>query len=270
MKSYAAVFQSGSNGNCLVVGRGSKRIVIDCGISISAAEKYGKVLGFDIFSSSALLITHLHGDHINIPFFKKAVFQGIPVYMGTELQKKEFVKTYPGLNSFTEKIKIINGRHEVEEFEINSFSVSHDAPGGSVGYTVGYNDNGRVSQAAVLTDIGSFCKNSEEHLFGSNLIIIEANYDEELLNGSNRPFFIKKRIRNTHLSNKECGAGLKKIISSRGWNPETVLLAHISSECNTADEAEKIVREYICGAEAASIDIVSLENHLLPRIFYFG
>jgi phosphoribosyl 1,2-cyclic phosphodiesterase len=93
---------------------------------------------------------------------------------------------------------------------------------------------GRIDETALyLTpDTGIIDEKYFKLLRSINTILIESNHDEQLLQKSNRPYFLKQRILSTtgHLSNKSCVSYLKEIVSEKTTN---VILAHLSEECNT-------------------------------------
>ncbi len=73
-------------------------------------------------------------------------------------------------------------------------------------------------------------------------MIIEANHEVEILEVSNYPYFIKRRILSDkgHLSNAACGECLSRIVQSRK-KPRKILLAHLSKENNTPHHARLTV-----------------------------
>jgi phosphoribosyl 1,2-cyclic phosphodiesterase len=60
-----------------------------------------------------------------------------------------------------------------------------------------------------------------------------------MLEGSNRPAWLKKRIREIgHLSNDQCAGFVCEVARSSTRPPAAVVLAHISQQCNTNALAE--------------------------------
>ncbi len=61
---FALALQSGSNGNCIYVEAGEKKLLFDAGISGVQAEKRLAMHGRDIREVDALIISHDHQDHV--------------------------------------------------------------------------------------------------------------------------------------------------------------------------------------------------------------
>jgi len=95
---------------------------------------------------------------------------------------------------------------------------------------------------AIATDLGFVSTLVTQRIKDSNLIVIEANYDEEMLKKGSYPWELKQRIngKKGHLSNRNA-ADIVFNITKNGI--PKVVLAHISEENNRSDLAEKAVRE---------------------------
>ena len=54
------------------------------------------------------------------------------------------------------------------------------------------------------------------HLSGSDLVLLESNYDESMLKNGPYPYELKRRIASDHghLSNSACGEQLKKLMTA--------------------------------------------------------
>jgi phosphoribosyl 1,2-cyclic phosphodiesterase len=73
-----------------------------------------------------------------------------------------------------------------------------------------------------------------EQMADSDVVVIESNYDAEMLERSGRPAWLKDRIRiGGHLSNEQCAEGILRIVQQSKQPPKVFALAHISKECNT-------------------------------------
>ena len=82
------------------------------------------------------------------------------------------------------------------------------------------------------------------NLTNSSFILLEANYDSNILKCSSYPYVLKKRISgpNGHLSNDEAGKTISNLIE-HGLN--TVMLGHLSKENNFPELAYKTVVEQL-------------------------
>ena len=199
MKIYFMSLSSGSSGNCYYLGTDEHAILIDAGIPVRQIKGYLKDAGIPFEKIMAVFVTHDHADHI------KALGNlgekcAIPVYATRE--------THEGINNnycMTEKLS--SSVHYVEkevpfkffDFVITPFEVPHDGTD-NVGYRVEV--DGKVF--CFVTDLGHITDTVSKYILQANYLIMEANYDEDMLRMGNYPQFLKDRITSPrgHLSNK--------------------------------------------------------------------
>lgn len=215
---------SGSSGNCLLVSDGRTRLLVDAGISARRICRGLKDLGVDPTELAGVLITHEHTDHIaGLATLTKQLH--LPVYTsrGTGRQLcyriaflEEVLHTFSAGESFS-----------VGGLGVESFATSHDAAE-SVGYVL----SGGGKRAAVATDLGYVTEEVSRAVQGADLLVAEANHDEEWVRSGPYPYYLKARILGDrgHLSN-EAGAALACSAVESGVR--TVVLAHLSAENNT-------------------------------------
>ena len=86
----------------------------------------------------------------------------------------------------------------LEDFRIESFEVPHDGTD-NVGYCIEI--DGKVF--SFLTDLGEITPTAANYISKANYLILEANYDEEMLKMGPYPQYLKERImsRTGHMSN---------------------------------------------------------------------
>ena len=123
----------------------------------------------------------------------------------------------------------------IKGFKITAFEVPHDASD-CVGYLVQYKEHKFV----LATDIGCITDTVAQYIRIANHLIIEANYDEEMLTQGNYPAFLKERIKNGtgHLCNTETADFLAQNFDLHMKN---IWLCHLSKENNHPDLAYKTV-----------------------------
>ena len=99
------------------------------------------------------------------------------------------------------------------------------------------------SRITMLTDLGSWHDSLKEFVRASDLIILEANHDEEMLRTGPYPTYLKRRVASDvgHLSNRHCGLALGDALRGTTHRPQ-VWLAHLSEHNNRPDLAEDTVR----------------------------
>ena len=98
------------------------------------------------------------------------------------------------------------------------------------------------------TDLGIITEDIMELLSGADVIVIEANHDEEMLRYGRYPVFLKKRILSNHgyLSNDACAEAVAQL-AERGT--KRFFLAHLSQENNRPELALDRVRKAAAGME---------------------
>lgn len=220
---------SGSSGNCYYLGDSSTGILIDAGIPAGSIRKLLKEINIPIDAIKGILVTHNHIDHI----------RGLKLFSG-----KNFIPVYttPNVwNSIEARLKSSQGisvkkiepeqSFLIDRFEINAFSVSHDAP-----ETIGFRIVTGNQKLILATDLGYISDKNASYMKTANLLVIESNYDKEMLMGGNYPSFLKNRIASDqgHLDNQQmadfiaenCKNGLRQ-----------VCLAHLSKSNNTPEKA---------------------------------
>lgn len=231
-----AVLASGSSGNSIYVATGQTRILIDSGLPVAYITNTLKSLGVDPKELSAVFVTHEHRDHASGvgPLSRRL---DLPVY-ATE-------PTWEMLDQIVGNVRLRNRKaivkHEgvdVGDLHVEAFSVSHDCQD-PVGYAIYHGD----VKIGIVTDTGVPTLESIEALRGSDLIVLEANHDLEMLVKGPYPWELKTRImgKKGHLSNADAAACLADHLVTS--DTSTVVLAHISLENNTPDLAVSTVSE---------------------------
>ncbi|MGN1097987.1 MAG: MBL fold metallo-hydrolase, partial [Clostridia bacterium] len=243
---------SGSSGNAVFVQAEGTKILIDCGIAGKAAADRLCAIGVDPSELSAILVTHEHVDHIRGVGVMSRRFN-LPIYasMGTWNGMIESIG-----NIAHEKIHYIAADvpFAIDDAVIFPFATSHDA-NESLGFTV---SNGHKS-VSLATDLGMVDKYVYDNVKNSDLLVLEANHDEQMLMNGPYPQQLKKRIFSDcgHLSNKVCGALCGRILSECG-DGKRILLGHLSKDNNTPEVAFETVRrsvEYVGGKIGSDIFI---------------
>ncbi len=230
-------FGSGSSGNCYFIGNASYGILIDAGIGVRSIRKFLKSMGLDFQNIWGVFVTHDHADHI------KAVGQigekyFVPIYTTREIHNginKNYCITQK--LSTSQRFIEIGKRISVGEFNVTAFPVSHDSTA-SVGFSVDY--RGKVF--SIATDLGVVDEIVQRYLVESDYMILEANYDEIMLENGPYPLILQERIKaNTgHLSNVQAAEFLVNNYTER-W--KYVYLCHLSKDNNTPELAYSVVYE---------------------------
>jgi phosphoribosyl 1,2-cyclic phosphodiesterase len=182
-------FGSGSSGNCYFIGNASNGLLIDAGLGVRSIRKCLRNLGLDFENIWGVFVTHDHADHIKgvgsigekhrVPIYStRQVHEGIQrSYCVTE-------KLYSS-RKFIEKDETI----QVGDFKITAFPVSHDATD-NVGYTIEYKEK----RFTFATDLGYISDEVAAHLGSADFIVLEANYDVQMLQQGSYPLYLKNKV----------------------------------------------------------------------------
>ena len=189
---------SGSSGNCSYVGTDNINILIDCGESQKKIKDALESIGQDISKIDAIIVTHEHSDHIkNLGAISKKY--DIPVYANKKTFDNMPEQTQL-INDENKKIFKTNDYFEIGDLKIHPFHIPHDAAD-PCGYNI-YNNDNKIS---IATDIGHMDNNILSKLEDSKFLLLESNYEPEILKYAKYPYYLKMRIAgpNGHLSNQE-------------------------------------------------------------------
>ena len=237
-----ASLASGSGGNCLVADADGTRVLIDCGLNLTDAERRLARLGLDPCDIAGMLVTHEHGDHAH-GAFDFAAAHDVTVYLtyGTMLAMKAEGKVIEGV-----RMVFINGKQSevVDGMQVTPFTVPHDARE-PVQYVV--SDGGR--KLGVLTDIGASTAHVEQTLSGLDALVLECNYDREMLWNGGYPKWLKQRIAGPfgHLDNEDSGRLLAALDCSR---LKHIIGAHLSQQNNRPELARAVLARALNCAES--------------------
>lgn len=225
-------FGSGSSGNCSYIGAGKGGILIDAGVKDTYVEETLKQHGISMRDVGGILLTHDHSDHVRYVytllrankhmrlFCTNRVLTGILRRHSISKRIKEY---------HTPIFKEIPFR--IFDFEITAFEVPHDGSD-NMGFSVEFDGRHFV----LATDLGAVTERARHYMSQANYLMIEANYDLQMLRTGRYPEYLKARIQTAsgHLDNTDTAAFLKEIV-----NPalEYIFLCHLSQDNNTPEKA---------------------------------
>jgi phosphoribosyl 1,2-cyclic phosphodiesterase len=218
---------SGSSGNAFLVITKRSNVLIDCGVPVRAclsALAHHNVAG----RLDAVIVSHEHVDHVrSVPSITRR--HDLPL-VATD-------GTYRALrrpDGWTRAL--CGGRIDLPGLEVSFVGVSHDAAE-PCGFVVEA-DGERV---AIFTDLGHVTSPVLEALATADVIVLEANYDHEMLRRGSYPAHLKRRIQGPagHLSNDDCAGALVATVSDR---TRSIWLAHLSQNNNAPDVATSTVQ----------------------------
>ena len=236
MSLKLSVLASGSSGNCTYLSDDTTEILIDAGLSGRQIEQRLESIGTSIAHVDGICLSHEHSDHISAARILQKRHD-LPVYAngGTI----EAIRNHPKESSMVLQQFETGTPFSIGAFQIETFSIPHDAY-----EPVGFIIRHQVATIGVVTDIGMVTESICQKLRGCHALVVESNYDEDLLREAPRPWSLKQRIRSRqgHLSNLEAA---QLIMGSHSEQLTHVILAHLSSECNTAELALTTVQSQL-------------------------
>lgn len=250
-------FASGSSGNSCYVGNDCGGVIIDAGIRADQIEDILAEHGVPMRHVRALVLTHDHSDHVRYSYNllrnnRHLSLMCTPRVLNGLLRRHSISKRIKEYH--TPIFKEIP--FKVAGMEITAFDVPHDGSD-NMGFAIDFEGHRFV----LATDIGSVTERARYYMSRANYLVIEANYDSDMLRLGRYPEYLKARIRaaNGHLDNVQTATFLKEII-----NPELkyIFLCHLSKDNNTPAIALKTVREAL---EQAGLNIGKAEDTLTDR-----
>ena len=235
MKIKFISLASGSSGNCYYLGTEKHGILIDAGIGIRTIKKSLKEINLSLSNVLAVFITHDHADHIKAVGHLGEKYN-IPVYSTKEIHVG-INKSYCMTEKLYSCVKYIKKEEPLilQEFEITAFEVPHDGTD-NVGYCI--NLDGKTF--SFLTDLGHITETASKYICKAQYLILEANYDLEMLRMGPNPKYLKDRIEgpNGHMSNADTADFLAENIHE---DLKYIWLCHLSKDNNHPELALKTV-----------------------------
>ena len=234
MLNFCSLY-SGSSGNSLFVETEETKLLIDAGVSSKKIETALTNLSVDPTDINGILITHEHSDHVQgLGTFAKKFH--LPVFVNEKTldampkQKEKLEDKYIHFFDLEEKF-------EIGDLKIKPFAIPHDAAN-----PCGFNIMKEDKKISIATDIGHMTKDILIHLENSLFLLLESNYDPDVLMCSHYPYPLKSRIAGPigHLSNELAGKTISHLLQS---GLKEAMLGHLSKESNFPELAYKTVVE---------------------------
>lgn len=260
-------FGSGSSGNCYYLGNDEGAVLIDAGISIRRLKRYMKEYGLTFSNVRGILITHDHADHVKAVGHVSQEYN-LPVYT-TELAHKGLARSNHAKKKIDGKNVVTIEKEKgfsVGSFDITAFAIPHDSMD-NVGYCIQSGDK----TFTIMTDVGRPTDTVKTYIGKTNYLVLESNYDREMLINGKYPKILQDRIMSGsgHLSNQQAAETLAECFHQGLRN---VWLCHLSEENNHPELARKTIefhlRSYgiVAGADF-SLEVLRRLTPTGPYIF---
>lgn len=229
---------SGSSGNSCYIGTPRGGIIIDAGIKADIIESTLKGNGIDMKRVAGVLLTHDHSDHVRFVYTLLRAHKHLRLYCTNRVLNGILRR-----HSISKRIKDYHQPifkeipFTIGDLEITAFDVPHDGTD-NMGFSIEFDGRHFV----LATDLGAVTERARHYISRANYLVIEANYDLNMLRMGRYPEYLKARIQTEigHLDNMQTAAFLKEII-----NPDLkyIFLCHLSQDNNTPQKALAAVRD---------------------------
>lgn len=249
-------FGSGSSGNAYYLESQGQAILIDLGIGIRAFKRHLKDYGVRIPAIQAIFVTHDHADHIKAVGLL-SIEHHLPVYAAESVHEGMLRNRF-----MTKKVPLEQRRitqlHvpiEVGNFRITPFPVPHDASANN-GYFVeliapevstdffgqALPSTDTPPTFCLVTDCGHFTSEVAAYVQRARYLVVEANYDAQMLATGPYPKFLQERIAcgTGHLDNRLTAEALAAHLTP---TTRRIWLCHLSAENNHPTVALRTVQE---------------------------
>lgn len=248
---------SGSSGNSYYIGNDTVAFLIDAGIGARTIRKRLSEYDISIESIDFILVTHDHSDHIRHLVSVSERYTK-PVVATERLFKS--LENHPHSKGGIKKFKKTIEKEIPFVFKglsITAFDVPHDATE-NLGYFIDF----MGEKFTFVTDLGRFTQRVADFCKISNHIIIESNYDAQMLDSGNYPPYLIERIRGGkgHLSNFETSLAVRDVYHEGIKN---IFLCHLSDNNNTPELAFEATKNALC--ELGVVVGKGLNLSCLPR-----
>jgi len=240
---------SGSSGNASFLEAGGRRFLIDAGRSAKRITELLDAIGVPVHTIDAIFVTHEHIDHVagigvlakkhHIPVCALAAcFSAMPEKIRAEIP--------------IDCLRVIEPDREFYPcagVRVIPFSIPHDAV-----HAVGYSFYADGAKCTVMTDVGCIDARLLNHAADSDLLLLEANHDVDMLLAGPYSYPLKKRILSSHghLCNADCAKALVTL-SERGV--KNVILGHLSDKNNTPELARVTVESILRAAGVTTMQV---------------
>jgi phosphoribosyl 1,2-cyclic phosphodiesterase len=223
---------SGSSGNCSYVGNYKSGFLVDAGVDMKKVLDGLNANNIPIEAVKGICLTHDHGDHIRYAYTILKKYRHISLYCTSRVLNgilrrhniSRFIKNYH--KPIYKEIAF-----NIDNFSITAFEVMHDGTD-NMGFFIESGNH----KFAIATDLGCISPRVDFYMRQADYIMIESNYDKEMLTSGSYPEYLKARIiaDNGHLDNTIAARFIADCYSSK---LKYVFLCHLSNDNNTPDIA---------------------------------
>jgi phosphoribosyl 1,2-cyclic phosphodiesterase len=258
------ILGSSSSGNCALLTTENCKVLIEAGFSAKRLKEMLEGIGVSLEELDAVFLSHEHSDHA-IGLRGLTRYEGIQFFANAQTAQAVERSLSKKLNWTlfeTGKSFFFKG------MEVISMAIPHDAYE-PVGFIFQSGEDTLLSprkSLAWVTDLGYVPEAIANRVQGVDILVLEANYDEALLEqDERRPFSVKQRIRGRHghLSNE---ATCNFLLNSEASRWKHVVLAHLSKDCNTPEQVRLCLKPVLERPRNFDVTVVDPASTMGVRI----
>ncbi|MCP4469850.1 MAG: MBL fold metallo-hydrolase [Gammaproteobacteria bacterium] len=223
---------SGSRGNATLVQHRDTTLLIDNGFSLRKFMQRLDRFEIEPDSIDAVLLTHEHGDHSG-GVARLCANYSIPLWTAVGTARAVLIAGF-------DYHRLVAGQAiTFGQIEVLPVTVPHDA-NEPLQFIFHQIDNGK--RLGILTDTGHVTRHIVDAFSCLDALLLEFNYDAEMLTSGPYPESLKQRVGGSHghLSNQQSLEFLRRIDTS---SLSCLIAAHISEKNNTTAIVDSLIRQ---------------------------
>jgi phosphoribosyl 1,2-cyclic phosphodiesterase len=231
-------YASSSGGNCVALWTSRTAIMIDCGLG--SMRRTRAVLAEHCATAprpSAVLVSHLHGDHIG--YYPLRVLEeaavAVRVHEGCVEELRQ--RHYNGYGFGSLEVEPFAGAFSIGDLDVEPIALSHHPAYPTFGFVVRCGCGGRRVKAVIATDFNR-AQDVLPHLVDADFVFIESNHDLELLKRYYNP---NSRY---HMANPGTAEVLAQARMQSRRGPRAVMLGHLSPQRNEPAIAVRTIESH--------------------------
>ena len=176
-----SILGSGSGGNAVLIETGESRVLVDAGFKPRVMAQRLRAIGVQPESVQAVIVTHEHTDHAKgVAGCVEKWNWSVYATAGTRMMCSDWL-------GFPIEIVERSSTFSVGNLHVQAIPVSHDATE-PIGLVVTHSASG--ARAGIVYDLGYVSEAISAALTDLEVLIIEANHDEQMLRaGPTRSWF---------------------------------------------------------------------------------
>jgi len=239
-------------------------VLIDCGCSSKYITEKLSEIGLEPSNITAAVITHAHIDHLSASGLGFLCKYEIPLHLHYDTLE-DICQKY---GDKVEECRTVSfdGGFKIKDISVEPFDVHHKD--GKISRALGFVFSsvvkGRKYKIGYLTDTGKVSGNIAKTLADSNILVIESNYDRQMLDSSFRPYENKKWVLSEwgHLDNEDAARAIAeiKMLSTAPDSLKYVFLAHISRHHNYPELALQTAKELLYSQNITDITLFAAKR----------